>query len=95
MFIGAALLGACGSDGGADCTAQQFSNEVNDAIDDVNAAGQVYANDPTTGNCNAFKNAANNYLNVVEDFDGCAGISQAEYNQAVDAARAAVNSIPC
>lgn len=85
---------SCGDDG-ADCTSQQFTNEVNAAIDKVNAAGTTWANDPTSANCQAFKDAANDYVNAVEGFDSCAGISQSEYDQAVQAARAAVNSIAC
>ena len=96
LFAAALILTAsCGDDNDpADCTSASFNQEVNAAINDVNAAGQAYANDPSTDNCNAFKDAANDYLDVVEDLDGCAGISAADYDQALDAARAAVNSIP-
>ena len=98
LFGSSVLFTHCGDDnGGADCTAAQFNSEVNDAIDKVNQAGMIYAMDPTTDNCNDFKDAANDYIDAVEDFEDCAGIgiSQAEYNQAIDAARQAVNSIPC
>lgn len=85
---------SCGDDG-ADCTSQQFSNEVNAAINDLNAAGSAWANDPgNTTLCNAYVDAANDYLDVVEGFDNCAGISQTDYQSQVDAARAALNGLP-
>ena len=94
FFLSVLSMMSCGDDG-SDCTSQQFTSEVNAAIDVVNAAAATWASDPSSDNCQAFKDAANDYVDVVEGFDTCAGISQSEYDQAVQAARAAVDSLPC
>ena len=95
LLVSVCLLSiSCGGDDAADCTSQSFSSEVNSAIDKVNTTGQAWATDPTSANCNAFINAANDYLDVVEGLDGCAGISQTDYDQAINSARAAINSLP-
>lgn len=95
ILLLAAFLGiSCGGDDAADCTQTQFNNEVNAAINNLNAAGQAYVNDQSSSNCNNFKDAANDYLDAVQRFEGCGVISQADYNQQVQAARDAINSIP-
>ena len=91
------MICACGGDdegiNGCDI------NEVNEALEDevaaLDAAGLVYANDPTTANCNAWKSAANIYLDEVEGFQTCDGLSQSEFNQIIEAAQAALDLIPC
>ena len=88
------ILMSCGSDDASDCTQAQFSSEVNAAITGVNNAGTAWANDPSSANCNAFVSAANDYLDVVEGFNGCGVISQSDYDSQIDAARAAINTLP-
>ena len=86
---------SCGGDDLADCTSNDFAQMVNAEIAALNAAGNAWANDPSQANCDAFKDAARDYLDAVEDLDGCAGVSQAEYDAAVASARDAVDQIPC
>jgi hypothetical protein len=95
FFLLVGLFSSCGGDDISDCTAAGFNEKVNATINDLNAAGTKWANDPTESNCKDYKKAADKYLDAVEDFDGCADISQADYDQALDNARAAVASITC
>lgn len=95
ILLFAGFLGvACGGDDASDCTQAQFSTEVNAAINNLNVAGNAYANDPTnTTLCNNFKDAANGYLDAVQKFEGCGVIAQSDYDAQIQAARDAINSI--
>lgn len=86
-------ISSCGDDDPADCTAQSFNTAQNAALDDVNNAGAVWANDPTQSNCDKLKDAANDYIDAIEDLEGCAGISNADYQAALQAARDVANGI--
>jgi hypothetical protein len=71
----------CGSDdegpgGPAFCTDQAFSQAISDAVMDFSAAAQAYANDQSTANCTAYKQAALNYLDEIRRFEDCATIGQ-------------------
>ena len=97
LFLAASFLSvSCGDDNdAADCTIGQFNNEVNAAISALNAAGNAWANDPTnSGLCNDFVQAANDYLDSVEKFEGCGVISQADYQAQLQAARDALAQAP-
>ena len=94
-FFICVLFIACGDDNGVDCTSQEFNGIINNEVQAVNDAGNAWALDPTQANCDAFKQAAQDYIDAIEDFGSCNGISQTEYDQAVQAARAAADAIPC
>ena len=71
----------CGSDddgngGPAFCTDQAFSQAVSDAVMNLSTAAQAYANDQSTANCEAYKQAARDYLAEVRRFEDCAAIGQ-------------------
>lgn len=88
------LFASCGDDA-SDCTQSEFTNELNSAISALNTAGAAWASDPTNSNlCDNYVDAANNYLDAVEGFKGCDVISQSDYEQQIDAARDAINSLP-
>jgi len=89
------LLASCGGDDLADCTASSFNERINTEISALNNAITAFNGDNSEANCNAVKDAAQSYLDAVEDFDGCAGITQADYDQSLTAAREAVNAINC
>ena len=78
-----------------ECTVEEFNSEIGDAISALNVAGQTWAMDPSTENCDKWREAANDYLDAVEDFDGCDVFDQTQYQQAVDQARDAVNAVTC
>jgi len=87
---------SCGDDEpDVDCTSTNFANTINALINDLNAAVTTYNNDPSSANCQALKDAANDYLDGVESFDDCADIDQTQFNDQLDQAREAVNTINC
>lgn len=88
------LFFSCGDDA-SDCTEAQFTSEVNSAINALNAAGTAWGNDPSnSGLCNDYIDAANDYLSAIEGFKGCGVISQSDYDQQIQSARDAINSLP-
>ncbi len=93
------LYTACGDDddgiNNPSCTATVFSQEVNDAATAYSNAAAAFSTDPSTENCTNLRNAANAYLDKVEEFEDCTVINQTEYQTALDAARQSVNSITC
>jgi len=87
---------ACGDDDPiVDCTPTNFSTEVNNAIDNLNAAIDVFNNENTVENCNAARTAANNYLATVQSFDECTEIAPEDYIAALEGAQNAVTTINC
>ncbi|MEL6143520.1 MAG: hypothetical protein AAFQ37_10290 [Bacteroidota bacterium] len=91
---------SCGNDddgvpNNPDCTSAAFNLAINNSVQELNVAAQNFANDPTTANCEAYRQAASNYIDAVDDFENCAVINQAEYQAAIDAARASLDMIQC
>ena len=90
------IIGISSCGGGKTCSVGAFNSDVNAAIQQLNTAINAYAAEQTEANCNAYKDAAQNYLDEVRTFSDCAAdIGQANYDAAVDAAQEAVNSITC
>lgn len=91
----------CGSDddgigGPAFCTDQAFSQAVSDAVMNLSTAAQAYANDQSTANCDAYKQAALDYLSEVKRFEDCATIGQRqEFRDALQEAEENVNMTLC
>lgn len=92
---------SCGGDddgiaGPAFCTDQAFSQAVNDAVNNLSIAAQNYANDQSTANCEAYKDAASDYLNEVKRFENCAAIGQRQdFRDALQAAQESVDMTLC
>ncbi|NNE14495.1 MAG: hypothetical protein HKN51_05930, partial [Saprospiraceae bacterium] len=89
---------SCGGDdgpGGSSCNSQGWTVEYEDELDAVNDAATTWANDPTDANCEALKDAYNDYLDVLDDWEDCANqLDQFdEWQAAIDAARQTVDSI--
>ena len=91
LFV-AVLSISCSSNNAADCSASQFNSEVTAAAQQLSLAAQAWSTNPAA--CTEFVAAANNYLNAIESFDGCGAIAQSDYDAQIDAARAAINSLP-
>lgn len=59
-------------------------------------AATAYANDQSTANCNAYKAAANAYIDAAEDVEDCVpNVDKAAFQQSIDAARANIAGITC
>jgi hypothetical protein len=79
------------------CTGAWASELSTEANAMVNAA-QTYATNPTTANCNAYKQAAQAYLDALAPYGNCAtltGQDRVDWQNALDGAQASVNSLDC
>jgi hypothetical protein len=71
--------------------------ELQDELNALSAAINAYGLDPTTANCNAYKQAYLDYLNAIKEWEECyiyVG-QQQEFLQAVEEAEQEVNDIEC
>lgn len=93
------IICSCGGDDGVDdCASFNFSQEIQSELNAMTAAGNAWAMDPTdSGKCNAYKDAVNDYLDAARDLEDCAReVGQlTQYNQGLDGAQAAINSLAC
>lgn len=53
------------------CATGSWALEISKELEDFTEALQLYNEDPTVANCNNYKNAFGDYLNALEDLDGC------------------------
>lgn len=101
LLLATSLFLSCGDDdgiAGAACgNSFNFQVELQAEANALTAAATAYAQDPTTENCNAYVVAFNDYLDAAEDLEECALLvgQAAEYNAAIDEARADLNSLQC
>lgn len=78
------------------CGNGTWAVQVSDELTAWSQAASTYSSDPTPANCNSYKNAAKNYLDALEGVRGCvAGVSQAEFNEAIAEAKKDVDEADC
>lgn len=78
------------------CNDQTFGEAIANAVSGLNDAAVLYANDPTTANCEAYRDAAQDYLDEVRRFEGCAIIGAREdFREALREAQESVDMIMC
>lgn len=73
------------------CSDSAFTQAVQDAVQNLNDATQAYVNDQSTANCDAWKAAAQNYLDEVKSFETCATLNTRQ--DFLDAVREAEESL--
>jgi len=100
LLLGTALFTySCGNDddgvNNANCNAAIYSQTVGDAATAYVDAVNTWSLDMSAANCTALRNAADAYLDAIDDFDGCTGIDQAQYQMDLAAARQAVDDLTC
>lgn len=88
-----ALFTYCGDKNDAkNCANTTIAAEVQTETNAVSNAALAYANDPSTANCNAYKDAYEDLIDAYKDLEDCAAaINQLDaWRQALDAAEAAL-----
>ena len=72
-----------------------FSQTFNGELDAISTAANAYGMDPSQDNCDALKDAYNDYLDALEDWEDCANFYNQfdEWQAALDSARASVENI--
>jgi len=85
LFLFASMMTfaiSCGDDDNdspSGCT-QNFLNDYQTEIDNINAASTTWAMDPSEANCNALKDAYDDYFDALENWEDCANF----YNQVTE-----------
>lgn len=77
------------------CAQDTIATEISDESAAISAAALAYANDPSTSNCQALKNAYQDLIDAYKDLEDCAAsINQTtQWQQGLDAAEDALASI--
>lgn len=90
-----AFLGACKDDD--DPVSCNWTVELQDEADAVTAAATTYGNNPTPANCQAFKNAYQEYLDEAEKRIDCATVAgqREELENAIDQAQESLDNLQC
>lgn len=93
-LVAVVCLVSCKKDDPVGCN---WSQELQDELNAFTNAANVYGANPTTENCNAYKNAGLDYLAAASDLQSCANAAGTgtEYQQAIDSAEASINAIVC
>jgi hypothetical protein len=93
-----AALFACKKDNPVDpCADFNFQTSLQSETNALTAAATAYGMNPTTENCNAYRNAFQTYLNAASDLQDCANKSGQgeEFQQAINNAQASLDSLQC
>lgn len=95
------FIAGCGSDDDGMttpefCALNTYSERSLEALNAFSEAAGVFGNDPTTANCEAYRNAGQNYLDVLEEYNGCAVIAdRQDYREGIAEAQAELDAIVC
>ncbi len=95
------LASSCGGDNDANGTPENCSTAFAESFEAellaVSNASQNFGTDPTPANCQAFKDAYNDYIDALGEWENCANFYNqvAQWEQSLEAARTAVNNIMC
>lgn len=91
----------CGSDddgiiGPAFCTDLAFSEALSNAVSNLNDAATLFADDPSTANCEAYRAAAQDYVDEISRFEDCATFgTRDDFRDALRDAEESVAMIAC
>jgi hypothetical protein len=89
-------LVSCGGDD-VDCDPEVYEAELSMLSGDLFAAAFAYGFDPSPENCEAYKDALDEYLNEAEKYESCAEDAGElkEFREALDEARAELDQLEC
>jgi hypothetical protein len=100
LFLMVVVVGlwTCKKDSNTDTCSGAWASELSNEVNAMSAAAQTYATNPTPANCNAYKQAAQAYLDGLAPYGNCAtltGQDRVAWQNALDGAQASVNSLNC
>lgn len=99
IVVSALALYSCSGNSLADRCGPNWSPyvEIEDEINAYTTALTNYSQDPSTENCEAFKEAYLDYLDALREWEDCYvyAYSQEEFNQTIDEAEDAINELDC
>ncbi|HLF63810.1 MAG TPA: hypothetical protein VI603_08655 [Saprospiraceae bacterium] len=93
-LVSVVLLVSCKDDDPVGCN---WTTELQAELTAFNDAATDYGQNPTTENCNAYRNAGLAYLDAAADLQSCANASGqgTEYQQAIASAQASLDALQC
>lgn len=95
LLMGLLLFSACKKDDDP-VTCADWASQLNDELNAVIAAATTYGSDPTPANCQAYKNAYQDYLDAAEGYVDCVPTADREQlQQDIDAAQAELDQLTC
>ena len=96
ILLSVSIVSSCGGED-IDCTNPNINQEWADEFQAALDAGTAYATDPTSENCNAYRDALQDYLDVVKDYEECADTpeEQQDFDEAVQEAQGVINTLSC
>ena len=77
----------CDKDDDSDACSAAWASELNNEANALINAAQVYGMDPTVANCNAYKQAAQAYVNALEPYGDCPALTGRPSGSAATPAR--------
>jgi hypothetical protein len=100
LFLVMVVFGfwTCDKNNNNDSCTGAWASELNNEITAMSNAAQVYASNPTVANCNAYKQAAQDYLDALEPYGNCAtltGQDRVAWQNALDSAQQSVDNLDC
>ncbi|MBK9106905.1 MAG: hypothetical protein IPM92_00620 [Saprospiraceae bacterium] len=75
-----------------------YADELQNEINALSAAAQAYGLNPNATTCLAYKNAAQAYVNALEPYGNCPGLTgqlRTDWEASLNAAKASVAAIQC
>jgi hypothetical protein len=97
MFAATSFWGCKDDNDAAPCSAA-WASEVVDEVNAMSAAAQAYALNPTSATCNAYKQAAQAYVDALEPYGNCSaltGQSRTDWQNTVNNAQQEINNLNC
>jgi hypothetical protein len=94
LFLG--LFSSCGSDG-VDCgNSVNWASEINAELTAWTNAATAFSTNPTTENCNAYKDAYQDFIDALKPWGDClSGQEFTDWQQDLNDAEAGVAAINC
>ena len=76
LLLGSLFIVSCGDDDNdkKGCS-PNWAAELTDELTAVQSAAEAYAEDPTGGNCNAYKDALQDYINELRPYRDCSALT--------------------
>ena len=100
LFLAVATAGlwSCKKDSKTDTCSGAWASELTNEVNAMSTAAQAYGTNPTPATCNAYKQAAQAYLNALTPYGNCAtltGQNRADWQAALDAAQQSIDDLDC
>ena len=101
LFLMIAVFGVwtCNKDDDkTDLCAGTWASELSDEANTMINAAQAYASNPTPATCNAYKQAAQAYVDALEPYGNCSALTgqdKVDWQNAVDDAQESLDALDC